>query len=180
MVSPGTAIGGLSLLLSLSDRRKRRQMEQQASNPEADPDDVGMPFEARKQNEIAEDQSRTADQLERLVEMEERNQPGPEDKDAYSSATITLSDGETATVTVEPSEGFNLRVKRIHFDKRNDHDYTLNVGGDITSVSHVAKYVKPKLVSQSDRVIAEVTNNSGSSTVIDFEMEAWAEPPGSN
>lgn len=123
------------------------------------------------------DGGEVAEKLDRLIDIESKNKPTRGDKDAFSSATVELSPGETVQVTVEPAEGFNLRVKRIHFDRRDEHSYEINVGGDVSSVSHRAKYVSPKLVTQSDRVVASATNNSGSATIVDFEMEAWAERP---
>lgn len=123
------------------------------------------------------DGGEVADKLDQLIDIESKNQPSAGDKDAFSSATVELDPGETVQVTVEPAEGFNLRVKRIYFDRRDEHEYEINVGGDVTSVSHRAKYVSPKLVTQSDRVVASATNNGGSTTVVDFEMEAWAERP---
>lgn len=171
-----TALSAGTFILSLAERADRKQEEEQIDNQTAS-SEQGAPSDYSLQNEVAKNTEGTERKLQRLVEIERSRDPVPGDKDAYTSSTIALNDGETAEVTVEPQDGWNLRVKRIHFDRQDDHQYEINVGGDVTSVSHRAKYVKPKKVAQSDRVLATVTNNSGSSTVVDFEMEAWAERP---
>lgn len=162
----GTMVAGLSLALTLSDRAARREEQEQVTGGDNSID-----------ADTLQEQKNTSEKLDRLIAIEGKNQPTPGDKDAYASATIELSAGETATVTVQPQDGFNLRVQRVYFDRRDGHDYKFNIGGDVTSVAHRAKYTSPKPVTQSDRVVAEVTNNSGSSSVVDFEMDAWAEEP---
>lgn len=175
MVNPGLLVGGAGLFLTMQERQRRKELEAQMADPNVPDDEIQMPADLERLSDIETDADRTARAVERLADIESIQGPGPEDKDAYADASFSLNDGETATVTVTPDDGFNLRVKVIYFDRKADHDYTFNVGGEVTSVTHQTKYTKPKLVSQSDVVLAEVTNNSGSSTVIDFEMEAWAE-----
>lgn len=122
----------------------------------------------------------TEEKLDRLLANDEKLKPTAGDKDAYASAILELSNGEVAEVVVEPADGWNLRVREVHFDRREDHSYEINVGGHVTSVSHRAKYASPRTVTQSDRVVATVINESGSDSVVDFEMEAWAERPASD
>ena len=163
MVNITTAASALSIITStkaIMDQREHSEQHAQARQGGGTPPD-----------------DPTDDKIQQLIDLQAKNQPSPGDKDAFSSATIDLGSGQTAEVTVAPADGYNLRVKRVHFDRFADHDYQINVGGDVTSVSHRAKYASPKLVSQSDRVLASVTNNSGSGTVVDFELEAWAEQP---
>lgn len=176
MVDFATMLTGANLLISAQERSKRKEIEQQLSRQGKQNGDV--PLDTGQRERIAEHQSETAERLQELVDIESVNRPTPEDKDAYASSVLELSPGQTATVTVEPSDGYNLRVKRVYFDRRNDHLYEINVGGDVTSVNHRATYSKPKLVTQSDRVVAQVTNESGATTVLDFELDAWAEQPG--
>lgn len=138
---------------------------------------------AQQGNEAGDPQSdhaATERKLDRLLENDEKLKPTAGDKDAYASAVIELANGEVAEVTVEPASGWNLRVREVHFDRRDDHNYEINVGGHVTSISHRAKYASPRTVTQSDRVVATVSNESGDSSVIDFEMEAWAERPASD
>lgn len=175
MVNPGALIGAGSLLLSLRQNKQTQEIQKQLNDDSVPNGSIDMPPDVDRLDEIETDAERVAQAVERLAALEETQQPRPEDKDAYASAVIELGDGDTATVTVTPDDGFNLRVREIYFDRKADHDYTFNVGGDISSVTHRAKYSKPKLVSQSDVLTAEVTNNSGSNTVVDFELEAWAE-----
>ena len=120
-------------------------------------------------------QENTRKAVERLAEIKETNEPGPEDTDAFVSASVTLNDGETAEITVTPQDGQYLYVKKIHLDRYDDHTYSINVGGDVSSVSHRAVYSKPRVIQGGDRVVAVVTNNSGSTTTLDFELEAWGE-----
>lgn len=167
MVNIGTVAAALSVATSVKSLANDRELRE---------DFEGHAHDGSDQT-TATDGGNVTDKLDRLIDIESKNKPTRGDKDAFSSATVELDPGETVQVTVEPAEGFNLRVKRIHFDRKTDHSYEINVGGDVSSVSHRAKYVSPKLVSQSDRVVASATNNSGSTTVLDFEMEAWAERP---
>lgn len=122
----------------------------------------------------------TADKLDRLLENDEKLKPTAGDKDAFASTVVELENGEVAEIVVEPVSGWNLRVREVHLDRRAGHEYEINVGGDITSVSHRAKYASPRTVTQSDRVVATVINESGQGSVVDFEMEAWAERPDSD
>lgn len=174
MVDWSTALTAGTFGLTLLERKERREMQQQMETGNA-PEPTSPDLQFDKQ--ISENTQGAEQALDRLVKIEEKQGPTPGDKDAFASATINLGTGETAEVTVEPQDGWNLRVKRVHFDRRDNHSYEINVGGDVTSVSHRAKYASPRLVSQSDRVLASVTNESGSSTIVDFEMEAWAERP---
>lgn len=176
MVNPSTLLSGLTFAMSLSERQANEELRQQLA-ASGDVAEEELPASMQYDKEIAQRQEETSRKLERLIAIEEKHQPSPGDKDAFTSATIELEAGETAQVTVEPAEGFNLRVKSVYFDRRDDHSYEINVGGDISSVSHRAKYTSPKLVSQSDRVVASVTNNSSGATIVDFEIEAWAERP---
>lgn len=175
MVNPGALIGAGGLLLSIQQARQTRQLQEQLNDENVPNEDIPMPPDIDRLSEIESDTERMALAVERLAAIEGSQNPGPEDKDAYASAVLEIADGETFEVTVTPDQGHNLRVREIYFDRKADHDYTFNVGGEVTSVTHRAKYTKPKLVSQSDVVTAEVTNNSGSATVVDFEMEAWSE-----
>lgn len=168
MVNLSTVAAALSVLTSARSLSQSSDVQEQVDNHTHDT----AGFE-----ESDSDGPDVAQKLDTLIDIEQKNQPSSGDKDAFSSATIDLSPGQTAQVTVEPAQGFNLRVKKIHFDRKTDHSYSLNVGGDVTSVSHRAKYVSPKLVTQSDRVVASITNNSGANTTVDFELEAWAERP---
>lgn len=167
MVNLATVAAALSAAASAKSLTSNRELRDDFEGHEHD----------NGATQTAADGGEVADKLDRLIDIESKNKPTRGDKDAFSSATVELSPGETVQVTVEPAEGFNLRVKRIHFDRRDEHSYEINVGGDVSSVSHRAKYVSPKLVTQSDRVVASATNNSGSATIVDFEMEAWAERP---
>lgn len=178
MADFSTILSALTFGLSMQDRREQNELEQKIDNfiaQQTDGDTQGsaeLPADIQLQQE-------TNEMLEKLIEHESVTEPGVRDRDSFASATVDISPGETAVFTVEPQDGYNLRVKEVYMDRRTDHDYTINVGGDVTSVSHRAKYARPKAVLQSDRVIAEVTNNSSSTTTIDFELEAWAEPGGS-
>lgn len=163
-------------MLALQDRAAHQNRQQNIAENTAS-SEQGTPSALGLQNQVAENTSGTERKIERLLEIEEKRDPTPGDKDAFSSATIDLNAGETAEVTIEPQDGWNLRVKRVHFDRRDNHSYEINVAGDVTSVSHRAKYVSPKKVAQSDRILATVTNNSGTQSTVDFEMEAWAERP---
>lgn len=169
MVNLSTVAAALSAATSLKSLSESRDVREDFEGHTHDDSQTG--------ENTATDGGEVADKLDQLIDIEQKNKPTRGDKDAFSSSTIELGPGETVQVTVEPASGFNLRVKRIHFDRKTDHSYEINVGGDVTSVSHRAKYVSPKLVTQSDRVVASATNNSGSATTIDFEMEAWAEKP---
>lgn len=173
MPDPTTLIAGANLFMAAKERQQRKELAEQMNDQAGD--NADMPLDNRQMENIADDQSETVEKLEKLIEIESKNKPTTGDKDAYASAVVSLDAGQTAEVTVEPLDGYNLRVKRIEFDRRDNHDYTLNVGGDVTSVNHRAKYTSPKLVSQSDRVMAVVTNNGSSTTTFDFEMAAWAE-----
>ena len=174
MVSPSTILGGLSLALSLQGRKEaqeQREQEQQAREiVSQDTDDTPDTLPAEVQ---ATQGTRKA--VERLAAIEETNQPSPEDTDAFVSASVTLADGETAEITVTPQDGQVLHVKKVHIDRYDDHIYTINVAGDTAAVAHRAVYSKPRPVRQSDRVVAEITNDSGSETTLDFEVEAWGE-----
>jgi archaellin len=166
MVNPSTLLSAATFALSAKDRAERKELEEKMQNGDS------VPQEADPELKVAEETNR---KLDRLVEQQEVTEPSPEDKDAYASSTFELNSNETAVITVEPAEGFNLRVKEVYLDRKVDHEYRIVVGSEVNSVSHRAKYAKPKLVSQSDKVVAEVTNLSGSTTVIDFELQAWAE-----
>jgi hypothetical protein len=172
MVGAGTIIGGLSLLINMQDRQEEKKQEeatkQTVENMSNEPVPDGVSPEVQAQQH-------TKEAVERLADIRAVNEPGPEDTDAYVSASVTLNDGETAEITVTPQDGQWLYVKKVHLDRYEDHVYTINVGGDVSSVSHRAVYSKPRVVQGGDRIIAEVTNNSGSTTTLDFEVEAWGE-----
>lgn len=174
MVDPGLVLSGLSLMYSRQASAESRRAAESLENGEPADD---APADVKENQRITNRQDKIIDQLDALHAIEAKTKPSPGDKDAFASATVSLNPDETVLVTVEPQTGFNLRVKSIEFDRRDNHSYEFNVGGDLTSVSHRAKYVSPKKVSQGDRVIAQATNNSNSGTTIDFEMIAWAEKP---
>ena len=185
MVGAGTIIGGLSLLMSMQRREEEKQQEEETKEAlktmETEDDRERLPGETQTSDareslppEVKAQQS-TKRAVERLAEIRGVNEPGPEDTDAFASASVTLNDGETAEITVTPQDGQYLYVKKIHLDRYEDHVYSINVGGDVSSVSHRAVYSKPRVIQGGDRVIAEVTNNSGSASTLDFEVEAWGE-----
>lgn len=185
MVRPTTVMAGVNLLLNM----QQHSDEQNAGSGSGSGDDGdsngqqggqdgqqnGSSGTGQGSNGAATDGGQTEQALHELIEQQRVTSPSPSDRDAFASAVIELQAGETAEVVVEPLDGYTLRVSEIAFDRRTDHSYTLNVAGDVTSVSNRARYAKPKPVKQSDRVIAEVTNESGSSSTLDFELKAWAE-----
>lgn len=171
MVKTGTLLGLAGLGLQLSSRAQAQEKEKAAEDMVEDNGEA--PAEVKAQKEAVKAQEEANERLERLEAIETTNNPAPEDKDAFTSSVIELADGETATVTVTPQDGAHLYVKRVAFDRRADHDYEINVGGEVSSVAHRAVYAKPKKLVQSDKVTATVTNDSGSTTTIDFELEAW-------
>lgn len=175
MVNFTTAASMASLFLSIDGRRQQASQEAQreAAQESRGDETNGLNGELAELDALNE-------KLDRMVQIENQNQPTPADRDAYASAVLELSNGEVAEVVVEPVAGWNLRVKEVHMDRRDDHSYEINVGGDVTGVSHRAKYAAPRTVTQSDRVVATVVNESGSSSVVDFEMIAWAERPASD
>lgn len=176
MVNWTTALSAGSLALSLKEYSDHQQMREQLATDGAG--QQGAPASSLEAEAATAENTRSTERkLEKLLEIERKRDVTPGDKDAYVSATISLNAGETAEVTAEPQDGWHLRVKEIHFDRRDSHSYEINVAGDVTSVSHRARYMSPKKVAQSDRVLATVTNNSGSTTTVDFEMQAWAERP---
>lgn len=114
--------------------------------------------------------------LDELLELQKKQYGGPESIDAYASEVLDLPDGAIGTVSVTPRDGFNLRVKRLYMDRRDDHDYTHYVGGTQVSENHQAILRSARKVTQGGKVVSEVENGSGSSSVVDFEFEGWGIP----
>lgn len=169
MVNIGTLIGGASILMQARNAKTQEKIQERLSNENADdPPEDEMPPTAQRQKE-------TTEAVERLIEHEQLTEPSPGDKDAYASVVADVSDGATVEVEFSPPTGSVLWVEMVHMDRRDDHEYEINVGGEVSSVAHRAKYAKPRKISQSDNVIARVTNNSGSASTIDFELEGWGE-----
>lgn len=123
-----------------------------------------------------EDDMNEQSKIDRLIELREATQPGPEAIDAFVGRTDTVADGATLTVEVTPTTGNDLRVERVYFDRRTSHTYQHLVGGVEVATSHQAQLSKPRLVEQGGKVVSKATNNSGSSSTFDFELEGWAIP----
>lgn len=176
MVNISTVASLASLALAANERNERQELQEQYNQHISENGENATPDMSVEQQQ----HEGMNERLDKLVEIEQSNRPTPADKDAYASAVLELGNGEAAEVVIEPASGWNLRVKEVYMDRAEDHTYEINVGGDVTSVSHRSKYAKPRTVTQSDRVVATVVNESGSASVIDFEVEAWAERPASD
>lgn len=114
--------------------------------------------------------------MERLLEHERRTSAPPESIDAYVGEVLNLSAGGTGTVEITPRQGFTLRVALLEFDRLTDHSYNFVVGGTQITENNRAEFEATRRVANGQKVVAEVTNNSGSSSTIDFQMVAWAIP----
>jgi archaellin len=172
MVNINTALAGAGLFLSLQQRADAKQSQQEderATDGSGDGSGPSPGIEAQQQ---------TTERLSALLEQQRVTEPSPSAKDAFASAVVELSPGETAEVEVTPADGTHMYVSRVAYDRRDDHDYTINVGGDVSSVAHRANYAKPKKITQSDTITATVTNDSGTTTTLDFEIEGWSEVTG--
>lgn len=113
----------------------------------------------------------------RLYEIERHNRPSEESIEGWVGTSFELSPGQTATVEITPTDGFNDRIRRLEFTREDNHDYSLRIAGTEVSSSH--KYVgkPPRTVERQQKIVCEVTNNTSSTdTTIDFEAEVWGEP----
>jgi hypothetical protein len=167
-----TFTSALSLANTWAESRQQREEQEQQQQP---PQQTGQ----QTQQTMPHDHSETAEATQELVDIQRRNSPPPEAVPAYASRTITLNAGQQASVEYTPRKGYVFRVESIQFDRRDDHSYTFNVGGDTNSDTHQIRFNPPRRVSQGQPVVSEVENNQGSgSTTFDWEIEAWAIPTG--
>lgn len=120
----------------------------------------------------------TSSAAEELVEFKRKHKAPPEAVDEWASRTITLKPGQSARIVYNPPKGHNVRVRRIAFDRRDDHDYAFVVGGDTNAGTHRIKFQSPRRVMNGQPIVSEVENNSSSETTFDWELEAWAVPTG--
>lgn len=115
-------------------------------------------------------------ELEELVQIQRTNNAPPEAVDSFVGETVTVADGATATVEVTPAQGFDLRVDRVYWDRRDNFSYNHVVGAIDVSNAHQADFTRPRKVTQGGKVFGEATNNSGATEEIDYELEGWAIP----
>lgn len=173
-IHPLTAVSALSLLNQWSEARERRKQAERDGTAD------GTTNGSTKQpmtNEPAQNDAQHDEATQKLLEHQRRNEPPVEAVNAYVSRTITLNAGQPATVEITPPKGYNYRVSKIEFDRRDSHDYAFIVGGDTNAETHTLKFMTPRLVQHGQKVVAEVENNQSSgSTTFDFEFEAWAIP----
>lgn len=116
--------------------------------------------------------------VDQLVEFKRKNEAPPEALDSYVGRTVDIPAGGSATVTVTPEDGYDLRVKKLYFDRRSNHSYTFVVGGNQLSENHQLVLESPRKSTQSGKIVAEAVNNASSSSTQDFEMHGWAVPSG--
>lgn len=161
----------LNLANTWTEARQRRKEEQQEQNDSTDSND------STEDTTMPQDDSEAAEATRELTRLQRRNNPPPESVPAYASRTIKLNAGQSATVEYTPRKGYDLRVQSIEFDRRDNHNYTFNVGGDTNSETHVIKFSPPRRVQQGQKVVSEVENNQSSgSTTFDWQIDAWAIP----
>lgn len=131
--------------------------------------------DTQAQPERRTDGGETAAKLDELLDHRRNLEPSPDDVDAWASETIDLPAGSLAKVTVTPKRGFYLRVERAEFDRRADHVYTFNAGGETFSANHKYDPTRPKRITQGGKLVATALNDSGTASEIDFEFAGWAE-----
>lgn len=115
-----------------------------------------------------------SEQLQKLIEIQQQNNPNPGAIDAYASETLNLSAGATKQISITPTKGFDLKVRRAAFDRRDSHSYKISIDGEQHSVNHNYETATPRKITQGGKIVAVVTNNSGSASELDFEFEGWA------
>lgn len=118
------------------------------------------------------------DKLDELVQIQRTNNAPPESVDAFVGETVTIPDGGMATVEVTPTQGNNLRVDRVYWDRRSSTSYEHVVGGIQVSTAHEADFTRPRKISQGGKAVGIAENNSGSDIEIDYELAGWAIPTG--
>lgn len=123
-------------------------------------------------------------ELEELNRRERRNEPTYDSIDAWVGTTVNnLSAGGTATITITPTNGHELYVKRLEFTRQDNHIYTMEIGGvTVETDFHKWKATTPRRVNRGQPIVARVENNTDQSNVsnkttdIDFEFEGWGRP----
>lgn len=165
----GAAIGAVTV------RTLNKQLDKDGGGSSSDGSTGGSDGSADSGSTTV-NQGMSEEQLEELIELQKRQYGGPESIDAYASEVLDLPDGAVGTVTVTPRDGFDLRVKRLYFDRRDGHDYSHLVDGTEVSANHQANLRSARKVTQGGKVIGEVENTSGSSSTVDYEFEGWGIP----
>lgn len=126
-------------------------------------------------SDMGNDDERTAAAVEKLVAIEQRNNPGLNSEDASDSATFTLSAGEKAVIEISPPSGYDLRVERLYVDRRDGVNYHFEASGVLLSRTNQWNGNPARKVQQNETVILEVENATNNNYVFDYEAEMWKE-----
>lgn len=169
MVDWGTVVATAAVTTVVSDtvREARQSSEDDSGGTEASADGT----------EVQEMSER---HLEELVRIERTNNVPPESVDAFVGESVEIPAGGSASVEVTPTQGNNLRVSSVYWDRREDVTYEHFVGGIKASSAHEANFTRPKKVTQGGSVLGAAENDAASSVTIDYELEGWAIPTGTH
>lgn len=176
-MDPLTALFAAGALVSLKDEKrteeKRRELRRELNQRDQHDDDHNHMNDPDRELQL--DQS---DALERLVDIKERNESVPESRDATQDGTITLDPNETAVIESTPERGYVLAVQRVYADRRDNHEYSIEIDGVSVSSIHEWNGQPKRRVRENGKVVVEITNLSGNTSVIDWVIDQEGIPSG--
>lgn len=164
---------GLTLYNQKKSSEEKKELRRKLDQRKWDDDDDGKVQMKDPDREIELEQT---DAIQRLVDIKERNEPLPESRDATQDGTVTLDPGEAAVIESTPEQGYMLEVQRVYVDRRDEHEYSIEIDGVSVSNIHEWTGTPTRRVTENGKVKLEVTNVSGSATTMDWVIDQQGMP----
>lgn len=99
--------------------------------------------------------------------------PHPDDVDAWTGGSVTLTAGQDATITFSMKEGYEVIVDSIYCDYVGVSGYDWTVPG-AAYVNNQVVYSKPQLLRDPETVVLKISNADSSTHTYNYYVQARA------
>ncbi len=115
----------------------------------------------------------TLDELKKLNARLELAFPSPTDLDAWVDGSVTLTAGQSATITFTMKGGYKILISDLYSDNRALTNYSWQLPGKMHTSSLVS-YSRPAEITNPDQVILTISNADGIAHTYNYYIKARA------
>lgn len=99
--------------------------------------------------------------------------PHPDDVDAWTGDSVTLTAGQDATITFSMDEGYEVIVDYLYCDYRAVTNYAWTLPG-AAHVNNLVDYSKPQILRAPEKVVLKISNADTVSHTYNYYVKARA------
>ena len=113
------------------------------------------------------------EELEKQTKLLALSFPHPEDVDAWTGGSVTLSAGQDATITFSMDEGYDVIVESVYCDYMGVTGYAWTLPG-AAHVNNQVVYSKPQIIHDPEKVVLKISNADTIAHTYNYYVQARA------